>query len=79
MSNPAEGSHRVTKLLPDGPEGHITRRSITRLAQDLARDLAPERIEPASEERVAAWVSTPEYAEGAERVFEMQQRNRRGH
>jgi len=77
MSNPEEGSHRVTKLLRDGPEGHITRRSIARLAQDLASDLAPERIEPASEARVTAWVTTPEYVEGSERVLEMQRRNRR--
>lgn len=77
MSNPAEGAHRVTKLLPDGPEGHITRKSVTRLAQDLSRDLMPERIEPASEEQVMAWVSTPEYEEGSEHVLEMQRRNRR--
>lgn len=73
----AEGSHRVTKLLKDGPEGHVTRKSITRLAQDLSRDLAPERIEPADEERVMAWVTTPEYVEGSEHVLEMQRRNRR--
>lgn len=29
MSNPREGAHRVTILLPDGPQGHITRTSIT--------------------------------------------------
>lgn len=77
MSNPEEGAHRVTKLLPDGPEGHITRRSVARLAQDLSRDLMPERIEPADDTRVTAWVSTPEYVEGAEHVLEMQRRNRR--
>lgn len=78
MSNPEEGPHRVTKFLRDGPEGHVTRRSVTQLAQDLARDLSPDRIEPASEARVMAWMSTPEYREGAELVLEMQQRNRRG-
>jgi hypothetical protein len=77
MSNPAEGAHRVTKFLPDGPWGHVTRRSILQLAQELARDLAPDRIEPADEGRVLAWMSTPEYQEGAERVLEMQRRNRR--
>jgi hypothetical protein len=76
MSNPEEGHHRVTKLLRDGPEGHVTRKSITRLAQDLSRDLSPERIEPADEDRVMAWVSTPEYEQGSERVMEMQRRNR---
>lgn len=76
MSNPEEGAHRVTKFLRDGPEGHVTRRSIARLAQDLSRDLAPERIEPASDEQVMAWMSTPEYVEGSERVLEMQRRNR---
>lgn len=29
----------------------------------------------ADDERVSAWVSTPEYIEGSERVFEMQRRN----
>ena len=77
MSSPEEGAHRVTKLLRDGPEGHVTRKSIARLAQDLSRDLAPERIEPASEDQVMAWVSTPEYVEGSERIMEMQRRNRR--
>lgn len=77
MSNPTEGTHRVTMLLPDGPQGHITRKSITRLAQDLSRDLAPERIEPIDEEAVMSWVSTPEYIEGSERVLEVQRRNRR--
>ncbi len=77
MSNPEEGTHRVTKLLRDGPEGHITRKSVTRLAQDLSRDLSPHQIEPADDDQVNAWVSTPEYIEGSERVLEMQQRNRR--
>jgi hypothetical protein len=78
MSNPEEGEHRVTKFLADGPEGHVTRRSIARLAQDLSRDLSPDRIEPADDDRVMAWMSTPEYAEGSERVLEMQRRNRSG-
>jgi len=77
MSHPDEGRYRVTKLLRDGPEGHVTRPTITRLAQDLARDLSPDYIRPASEEDVAAWVSTPEYLDGSERVLEMQRRNRR--
>ena len=78
MSNPEEGSHRVTMFLPDGPEGHIARKSITRLAQDLSRDLFPSKIEPASEDQVMRWMSTPAYIEGAEHVLEMQRRNRRG-
>lgn len=77
MSNPSEGAHRVTMLLPDGPQGHITRKSILRLAQDLSRDLFPDRIEPADEDTVMAWISTPEYLEGSERVLEMQRRNQR--
>ena len=77
MSNPQEGAYRVTKFLSDGPEGHITRTSILRLAQDLSRDLAPDRIEPVSEDRVMAWMSTPGYIEGSERVFEMQRLNAR--
>ena len=77
MSNPEEGAHRVTKLLRDGPLGHVTRRSVADLARELARDLTPDRIDPASDEEVSAWVSTPEYAEGSERVLEMQRRNQR--
>jgi len=76
MSNPEEGSYRVTLFLQDGPQGHITRKTILRLAEDLSRDLAPDRIEPADDDKVNAWVSTPEYIEGSERVFEMQRRNR---
>jgi hypothetical protein len=77
MSNPEEGAHRVTKFLPDGPEGHVTRRSNLRLAQDLSRDLSPDRIEVADDDLVSSWMSTPEFVEGSERVFEMQRRNRR--
>lgn len=77
MSHPEEGAYRATMLLRDGPEGHITRPTLTRLAQDLARDLFPDYIRPASEEDVAAWVTTPEYIDGSERVLEMQRRNRR--
>jgi hypothetical protein len=75
MSNPSEGAHRVTMLLPDGPQGHITRKSILQLAQDLSRDLSPDRIEPVDEDTVMAWVSTPKYLEGSEHVLEMQRRN----
>lgn len=75
MSNPEEGAHRVTQYLEDGPLGHIARKSITRIAQDLSRDLAPVKIEPASEARVMGWMSTPAYEEGLARVLEMQRRN----
>jgi hypothetical protein len=78
MSNPEEGPHRVTMFLADGPEGHISRKSLTRLAQDLSRDLFPSKIEAATEDQVMRWMSTPEYIEGSERVLEMQRRNRRG-
>jgi hypothetical protein len=77
MSNPEEGPHRVTMFLADGPEGHIVRKSITRLAQDLSRDLFPSKIEPATEDQVMRWMSTPEYIEGSARVLEMQRRNER--
>lgn len=78
MSNPEEGKHRVTKYLEDGPEGHLTRTSVTKLAQDLSRDLSPVKIEPASEQRVMDWMSTPTFTEGSEHVYEMQRRNERG-
>ena len=77
MSNPEEGAHRVTMFGADGPVGHIARRSLTRLAQDLSRDLWPARITPADDLQVMEWMSTPEYAEGAERALEMQRRNAR--
>lgn len=77
MSNPSEGRHRVTMLLPDGPLGHLTRPSVADLARDLARDLMPDRIRPVDDAEVTAWVSTREYAEGAERVMEVQRRNQR--
>ena len=77
MSNPEEGSHRVTKFGPDGPEGHIVRRSVLRLAQDLARDIYPAKLKEATEAQVIAWMSSPEYIEGAERVLEAQRWNER--
>lgn len=77
MSNPEEGKHRVTQFLDDGPLGHMTRSSITKLAQELSRDLMPHRIEPATDADVTEWMSTPKYQEGAEHVLEMQRRNRR--
>lgn len=77
MSNPEDGKFRVTQYLDDGPEGHMTRSSITRLAQDLSRDLAPVKIEPMSEARVMDWMSTPKFIKGSEHVFEMQRRNAR--
>lgn len=75
MSHPEEGAHRVSTFLPDGPWGHVTRKSILQLATELASDLAPDRIESADDAQVMAWMSTPEYLEGAERVLEMQRRN----
>lgn len=77
MSHPEEGAYRVTQLLEDGPLGHVTRRSILALAQELASDLAPEKIEPVGDAEVTAWVSTPAYVEGAARVLEVQRLNRR--
>jgi hypothetical protein len=77
MSNPSEGAHRVTMFWTDGPSGHITRKSIMRLAQDLSRDLSPVKIEPATDAEVMAWMDTAEYHEGSKRVLEMQRRNQR--
>jgi hypothetical protein len=75
MSNPAEGAHRVTEYLEDGPSGHTTRKTITELAKELSRDLHPETIEPATEAEVMAWMSTPAFEEGTKRVLEVQRWN----
>lgn len=77
MSNPSEGAFRVTEYWDDGPRGHITRTSILRLAQDLATDVYPEAIAPASEDDVMRWFGTRKFIEGSEHVFEMQRRNQR--
>lgn len=77
MSNPAEGSIRVTQYHEDGPTGHVTRKTITQLAQELSRDLSPRKIEPASEAKVVAWMSTPEFERGVARVLEVQRANER--
>ncbi len=77
MSNPEEGAHRVTMFGTDGPHGHLVRKSVHRLAQDLSRDLFPVSLKPASEDQVMAWMSTAEYIEGAERVLEAQRWNER--
>jgi len=76
MSNPEEGARRVTMFHEDGPVGHVTRRSVTQLAGELSRDLAPVTIRPTTEDEVMAWMSTPEYTRGAERVLEVQRLNR---
>lgn len=76
MSNPHEGKHRVTMFGDDGPEGHITRTSILRLAQDLSRDLYPKAIRGATDAEVMEWMGTDKYKKGAEHVLEMQRRNR---
>lgn len=78
MSNPSEGTFRATEYWSDGPRGHTTRKSLTRLAQDLASDLSPKKIEPASEEDVMRWMGTREFDEGTKRVLEMQRFNERG-
>jgi hypothetical protein len=77
MSNPSEGAHRVSLFQHDGPVGHITRKSVTALAQDLSRDLMPHSVEPASEAEAMSWMSTPEFERGVERVLEVQRANER--
>jgi hypothetical protein len=77
MSNPEEGGHRVTLYAEDGPLGHLTRKSITRLAQDLASDLVPVVLKEAREDDVLRWMGTAKFEKGVEHVLEMQRLNTR--
>jgi hypothetical protein len=77
MSYPGEGAFRVTQYHEDGPVGHITRKDVTRLAQDLSRDLMPRKVVAANEATVVAWMSTPEFLRGVDRVLEVQRANER--
>lgn len=78
MSNPDEGSLRVTTFDEDGPIGHTTRADVAKLAEEVQRDWHPKMIKPASAAEVDAWMSTERFARGSAAVLEVQKANRRG-
>lgn len=75
MSNPDEGSIRVTQFDEDGPIGHKTRATVDALAKEIADDWHPHVITPATEAEVMALTSTERFAEGAARVTAVQRAN----
>lgn len=75
MSNPEEGSIRVTQFDADGPIGHMTRHDIAALAKTLSEDWQPSKIEPATEAEVMAFTDTDRFREGSERVAAVQRAN----
>lgn len=77
MQTPEEGAFRVTYFLPDGPRGHDVRDSIADIA-DLIASNRYVSVEPATEDEVEAWTSTPEFAEGSKRVAFIQAINELG-
>jgi len=68
------GSRRVTYLAKDGPRGHFTSASHRALIEHVA-DGYPVHARPATDADVIVWTSTPEYADGARRVLEVQRAN----
>lgn len=75
MHNTDEGTIRVTEFDDDGPIGHMTRKSVDKLAADIMRDWHPATIEPASEAEVMEMMGTERFAEGSRRVAEVQKHN----
>lgn len=67
MSSPQDGAWRLTCLMPDGPWGHDTRRTVRDLAEEVARS-HPATVTPASEDEVVMWTETEEFVRGAKRV-----------
>lgn len=67
MSSPQDGAWRLTCLMPDGPWGHDTRRTVRDLAEEVARS-HPHTVTPASEDEVQMWTSTTEFVQGSKRV-----------
>jgi lysophospholipase L1-like esterase len=75
MQNTDEGKHRATYLAADGPVGHVTRKTLDKVIEEIDRDYRPASVRAATDEEVMAWTSTPEYEEGARRVAEVQRAN----
>lgn len=69
--------YRITKLLPDGPVGHETADTVSKLAGEIAYNLTS--VEPVDEDFVMDWTSTPEFEEGAKKVTYVQAANMLGY
>lgn len=74
MQNTQHGKHRVTYFGKDGPIGHATRTSLSKIVEDVI-DYYPTNVRPATEAEVMKWTSTEEFEEGARRVAEVQRLN----
>jgi hypothetical protein len=65
---------RATTFLVDGPWGHENYKTVTAIADELARRDWDE-IRAADEDEVIEWTSTPEFVEGSKRVAYVQAAN----
>lgn len=72
MSRAIEGAWRASLYWHDGPVGHITRKTLGAIANELASDYGPESVSVVDDAKVMAWTSTDEFAEGARKVAEVQ-------
>ena len=72
MSRASEGAWRASLYWHDGPVGHITRKTLGVIANELATDYAPESIRVVDDAAVITWTGTDEFAEGARKVAEVQ-------
>lgn len=73
MSARDEGAFRVTYLGADGPRGHVTRREIAQIYDDILDNV--EGPVSASDLDVVAWTNTPEYLHGSRLVAMTQAEN----
>lgn len=72
MSRASEGPWRASIYWHDGPVGHITRKTLGAIANELSTDYAPESVRVVDDATVMAWTGTDEFAEGARKVAEVQ-------
>lgn len=72
MSRASDGAWRASVYWRDGPVGHITRKTLGTIANELATDYTPKSVRVVDDSTVIAWTGTDEFAEGARRVAEVQ-------
>ncbi len=77
MSNPEEGAWRASVYWRDGPVGHLTRKTLGKIAGELSSDYAPVKVRTTNDDEVMRWTGTREFTDGFQRVLETQAWNER--
>lgn len=72
MSRASAGAWRASLYWHDGPVGHVTRKTLGMIANELATDYGPESVRVVDDAAVMAWTGTDEFAEGARKIAEVQ-------